>query len=166
MVLGSHTLWVMVLPVVLGILPLSTQARERQPSSFERKLAERSPEEQEYLRKIASATSISIEVAVTGLMFDGKKMTFTLRSSTPEGRKFKHRTSKLVFDESDRNPEYEKIFHAIYTSGRPCTLGLNNVTKESYESQFSVVEGTPAGSLNTISGSWLTYVSIGDEPLK
>lgn len=144
----------------------TTEARERTPASVERKLAQRSPEEQEYLRKIAEATSIHLEVAVTGMMFDGKKIIFNLKNSTPEGRKFKHRVSKLVFSEDKRNPEYEKIFHAIYISGRPCKLGLNMVTKETYESQYSVIEGGNGGSLNQILGDWLTYISIGDDPLK
>lgn len=144
----------------------SSVARERSPASVERKLASRSPEEQEYLRKIAESTSIHLEVAVTGMMFDGKKMVFNLKHSTPEGKKFKHRISKMVFEGDSRNPEYEKIFHEIYVSGRPCTIGFQMVTKESYQSQFSVVEGESAGSLNQISGSWITYVSIGDDSLK
>lgn len=141
-------------------------ARERTPASIERKLAQRTPEEQEWLKKLAEATSIHIDVAVVGMLYDGKRMIFTLRNSTPEGKKFKYRTSKLAFNEDSRNPEYEKMFHEIYASGRPVFIGLQMVTKESYQSQFSVIEGDSGGSLNEISGNWITYISVGEDPLK
>lgn len=161
MLLLSKHICLIALIGILGSSSLS-HARERNPASVERKLAARSPEEQEYLKKIAESTSIHLEVSVTGMMFDGKKMVFNLKHSTPEGKKFKHRISKMVFEGDSRNPEYEKIFHEIYVSGRPCTIGFQMVTKEAYQSQYSVVEGEGAGSLNQISGSWITYVSIGD----
>jgi len=137
-------------------------ASKKKKAEIARKLAALPPEEQEKLKKLADEAPFHQEFFVMGMKYDGNQRVFILKTRELYDDN-KPRVCKLVFDPENRQPEYENYFHTMYLSGRPIDIGLKMTTREQFYSQYSVTEGGPWGSLNTIPASNLSYIVIGDQ---